>query len=99
LRYPEIEMDEASQELPATFSLWPALTATARKLSSKWMNMYRAPTLFYLTNIPFEIAEILGIPVGTVMSRIPAAALSPAHFEDDSNGHAAAVVGLKPSAS
>ena len=100
LRYPEIEMDEASHELPATFSnvAQQLDAATAREALQQVDEVYRAPlTLFDLDEHSYlEIAEILGIPVGTVMSRISRGrALLRRILEDDSNGHGAAVGDLK----
>jgi RNA polymerase sigma factor (sigma-70 family) len=73
-RYPQVEMDEAGPELPAT---QPEVmdkidAATAREALSQVDEVYRAPlVLFYLEEHSYlEIAGILAIPIGTVMSRI-----------------------------
>jgi RNA polymerase sigma-70 factor (ECF subfamily) len=99
-RYPKVEMDEADHELPATF---PTVAdqidaATAREALQQVDEVYRAPlALFYLDEHSYlEIADILGIPVGTVMSRISRGrAMLRRILEDKSNGHDVAVATLK----
>jgi RNA polymerase sigma-70 factor (ECF subfamily) len=99
-RYPQVEMDEADHELPATF---PTVAdqldaATARQALQQVDEVYRAPlALFYLDEHSYlEIAEILGIPVGTVMSRISRGrALLRRILEDKTAGSDVAVAGFK----
>ena len=73
-RYPHVEIDEAEHELPATQPDLAARidAATAREALAQVDEVYRAPLgLFYLGEHSYlEIAEILGVPLGTVMSRI-----------------------------
>jgi RNA polymerase sigma-70 factor (ECF subfamily) len=73
-RHPHVEVEGAEDELPVTpprtgESLDAALALQALKQVPE---VYRAPlTLFYLEQHSYlEIAEILGVPPGTVMSRI-----------------------------
>ena len=73
-RYPHLEMGAVDDELPAT----PAGAgerldaAIARQALLQVDEVFRAPLiLFYLEGHSYlEIAQILGIPAGTVMSRI-----------------------------
>lgn len=73
-RFPEVDFDSAAPELPAT----PARTtesadaAIALACLQQVDEVYRVPlTLFYLQEFAYkEIAEMLGIPIGTVMSRL-----------------------------
>jgi RNA polymerase sigma factor (sigma-70 family) len=72
-RLVEIEEDVVLEASPLSASLIDQLDgATAEKALLKLSENYRAPlTLFYLREHSYrEIAEILGIPIGTVMSRI-----------------------------
>ena len=74
VRFPHYELDEVPLDLP---TLAPA---TVNELDSPQViealgqvdELYRAPVaLFYLEDCPYkEIAEILGIPIGTVKSRM-----------------------------
>jgi RNA polymerase sigma-70 factor, ECF subfamily len=73
-RHPAVEMSEAEAELPATP---PDVESridgeTARAALSQVEEVFRAPlALFYLGEHSYaEIAEILSVPIGTVMSRI-----------------------------
>jgi len=91
-RYPQVEMDEADPELPPTFSSVADQldAATAREALQQVDEVYRAPlALFYLDEHSYlEIADILGIPVGTVMSRISRGrAMLRRILEDKTNGH------------
>jgi len=73
-RFPHVDLDYAAEELPAV----PA--ATTNHLDSAQMlaalseldENHRAPVaLFYLQDCSYnEIAEILGVPIGTVKSRL-----------------------------
>ena len=103
-RYPQVEMDEADPELPPTFSTVADQldAATAREALQQVDEVYRAPlALFYLEEHSYlEIADILGIPVGTVMSRISRGrAMLRRILEDETNGHDVAVGALKTKAS
>lgn len=73
-RHPHVEVDAADFELPVTEPEGAGrLDATAaRQALMKVDEVFRAPlVLFYLQEHSYlEIAEILEIPVGTVMSRI-----------------------------
>jgi RNA polymerase sigma factor (sigma-70 family) len=73
-RFPHIEIEFAAAELPTV----PPATAnrldTAQMLAalSRLDDIYQAPVaLFYLQDCSYnEIAEILGVPLGTVKSRL-----------------------------
>jgi RNA polymerase sigma-70 factor (ECF subfamily) len=73
-RFPHIELNEATEELPeaAEISALEIDGATARAALQQIEEAYRAPlTLFYLQDFSYrEIAEVLSIPLGTVMSRL-----------------------------
>jgi RNA polymerase sigma-70 factor (ECF subfamily) len=73
-RYRHVEVDAAEHELPACLpTSGDRLDAeSARAALMQVEEIYRAPlVLFYLESHSYlEIAEILDIPVGTVMSRI-----------------------------
>jgi RNA polymerase sigma-70 factor (ECF subfamily) len=73
-RHPQIDMDAAESELP--LGLPDAAeridAATALEALSRLPEPFRSPlVLFYLEEHSYlEIADILGVPAGTVMSRI-----------------------------
>jgi RNA polymerase sigma-70 factor (ECF subfamily) len=73
-RYPHVDVESASHELPVTSPVAAnRLDAeAARQALMKVDEVYRTPlTLFYLGEHSYlEIAEILNVPPGTVMSRI-----------------------------
>lgn len=73
-RFPHHELDEVALELPATV---PNLSnrldgALMLRVLGRVDSVYQAPVaLFYLEDYAYkEIAEILGVPLGTVKSRI-----------------------------
>ena len=73
-RYPHVEVGSVDAELPVSLADPGAHldAAAARHALMQVDEVYRAPLiLFYLEEHSYlEIAEILGIPPGTVMSRI-----------------------------
>ncbi len=73
-KFPEVEVSEAVPGLPsiAPDTLEQIDAATAMAALMKLDPVYRAPlTLFYLEEHSYkEIAGILGLPIGTVMSRL-----------------------------
>ena len=96
-RFPEVELEAADAELPAAPAPPPEQldAQTALEALGTLEEIYRAPlTLFYLEDHSYkEIAEILGVPIGTVMSRLARGkALLRLRISDSSAG------GEKPSA-
>lgn len=72
-RFPKVTLDEASEQAAVTPVLANKIDgATALHALRSLDENYRAPlTLFYLKQFSYtEIAEILDVPVGTVMSRL-----------------------------
>ena len=73
-RHPHIEMDSSELDLPASAPDAGERidAAAARQALMQLDEVFRAPlVLFYLEDHSYlEIAEILGIPAGTVMSRL-----------------------------
>jgi len=73
-RHPHVEVEASDDELPVTLpNVAERIDATvAMQALQQVPEVYRAPlTLFYLEQHSYlEIAEILGVPPGTVMSRI-----------------------------
>ena len=73
-RFPEIDIDEADAELPPASPPPPERldSQTALDALAQLDETYRAPlALFYLEDHSYkQIADILGIPIGTVMSRL-----------------------------
>jgi RNA polymerase sigma factor (sigma-70 family) len=74
LKFPQIEVSEVEHELPSiTSDITNQLDgASVMQALQKVDDLYRAPlTLFYLEQHSYqEIASILDIPIGTVMSRL-----------------------------
>lgn len=74
VRFPQLELSESEHELPVvTPGMVNALDAARIvELLAEVAEPYQAPlTLFYLEDCSYkEIAEILGVPLGTVQSRI-----------------------------
>ena len=73
-RFPHIELEQASAELPAVLPPLSDQLDTEQVLAAlaSLDEIYRAPVaLFYLQDYSYlEIAEILGVPIGTVKSRL-----------------------------
>jgi len=73
-RFPQADLEGETAELPAEGgSIADAIDgATAVAALQKIDEVYRAPlTLFYLEDFSYrEIADVLGVPPGTVMSRL-----------------------------
>jgi len=73
-RYPHVEAEAVASELPVSLpdSQDKLDAATARAALMQVEEMFRAPLmLFYLEDHSYqEIAEILDVPIGTVMSRL-----------------------------
>ncbi len=74
VRYPHVEADESLSETPASVPDAGVQidAASAMQALARVPDVFREPlTLFYLEQHSYlEIAEILDVPVGTVMSRI-----------------------------
>ncbi len=74
VKFPHIEIDETTGELPviAPEVLRDLDGATVVGALAGVDEVYRAPlTLFYIDDLPYkEIADVLGVPIGTVMSRL-----------------------------
>ena len=74
VRFPQVELAEAAQELPevASVSVEHLDAAVVLDALARVEELFQAPiALFYLEDYSYpEIAEVLGIPLGTVKSRI-----------------------------
>jgi RNA polymerase sigma-70 factor (ECF subfamily) len=73
-RHPQVELEEAAAELPA---IAPEILneidgTTVVHALTEVDEVFRAPlTLFYLEELSYkEIADVLGVPIGTIMSRL-----------------------------
>jgi RNA polymerase sigma-70 factor (ECF subfamily) len=72
-RFPKVAFDEAPEEgVDAPLAAEKIDAASALEALGRLDENYRAPlTLFYLKQFSYnEIAEVLNVPVGTVMSRL-----------------------------
>ena len=73
-RFPHVELEQAAAELPVVSPASFNQLDTGQLLSAlaRLDEIYRAPVaLFYLQDYSYlEIAEILGVPIGTVKSRL-----------------------------
>ena len=73
-RFPHVELEHASAELPVVSPATVNRLDTAQMLEAlaQLEEIYQAPVaLFYLQDCSYnEIAEILGVPLGTVKSRL-----------------------------
>jgi len=74
LRFPQADLEEETAGLPAeTVSIADSIDGAAVVAALQQIDeVYRAPlTLFYLEEFSYrDIASVLGIPAGTVMSRL-----------------------------
>ncbi|HUA36956.1 MAG TPA: RNA polymerase sigma factor [Candidatus Sulfopaludibacter sp.] len=74
VRFPHVELEQAAAELPAVSPAPFNRLDTSQVLAAlaHLDEIYRAPvSLFYLQDYSYlEIAEILGVPIGTVKSRL-----------------------------
>lgn len=74
VRFPHVELGDAERELPAkeANAVQQMDGQTALAALAQLDETFRAPlTLFYLQDHSYqEIADILGVPIGTVMSRL-----------------------------
>jgi RNA polymerase sigma-70 factor (ECF subfamily) len=73
-RFPHVELEQAEEELPVVSPATVNRLDAAQVLDAlaKLDEIYQAPVaLFYLQDCSYnEIAEILGVPLGTVKSRL-----------------------------
>lgn len=73
LRFPTVALDEASDDIGSVSPNFINLDARAVLAALQEIDeTFRAPlTLFYLEQFSYvEIADVLGVPIGTVMSRL-----------------------------
>lgn len=86
-RHPQVDVETADHELPVELPQGPARldAAAALQALSQVEELFRAPLiLFYLEDHSYlEIAEILKIPPGTVMSRISRGRAMLRHLMED----------------
>jgi RNA polymerase sigma-70 factor (ECF subfamily) len=74
VKFPQVELDETAADFPSIASevLDELDGATVVGALTQVDEVFRAPlTLFYLEELSYkEISEVLGVPIGTVMSRL-----------------------------
>ena len=73
-KFPQVELEDAAQDIPAVApSIFNDIDGgTVVGALAQVDDVFRAPlTLFYLDELSYkEIADVLGVPIGTVMSRL-----------------------------
>ena len=73
-KFPQVELEDAAQDIPAVApSVFNDIDGgTVVSALAQVDDVFRAPlTLFYLDELSYkEIADVLGVPIGTVMSRL-----------------------------
>jgi RNA polymerase sigma-70 factor (ECF subfamily) len=73
-KFPQVDLEDAAQDIPAVApSVFNDIDGgTVVGALAQVDDVFRAPlTLFYLDELSYkEIADVLGVPIGTVMSRL-----------------------------